>query len=94
MFIHLGESCVIRKKDMIAVFDIENTSTSAITREYLNKAGKRRQVIYVTEDMPKSFVVTDRAVYISSLSSQTLIRRFSHNDGELASLGIKNSDFN
>ena len=77
MFIHLGENCVIRKKDMIAVFDIENTSTSAITRDYLNKAGKFKKVIYVTEDMPKSFVVTERAVYISSLSSQTLIRRFS-----------------
>ena len=62
---------------MIAVFDIENTSTSHITRDYLNKAGKAKKVIYVTEDMPKSFVVTERAVYISSLSSQTLIRRFS-----------------
>lgn len=62
---------------MIAVFDIENTSTSQITRDYLNKAGKMKKVIYVTEDMPKSFVVTERAVYISSLSSQTLIRRFS-----------------
>ncbi len=77
MFIHLGENCVIRKKDMIAVFDIENTSTSALTKDYLNKAGKMKKVIYVTEDMPKSFVVTERAVYISSLSSQTLIRRFS-----------------
>lgn len=65
---------------MIAVFDIENTSTSKITRDFLNKAGKEKKVIYVSEDMPKSFVVTDRAVYISSLSSQTLIKRFSHNE--------------
>lgn len=77
MFIHLGENCVIRKKDMIAVFDIENTSTSQITKEYLNKAGKMKKVIYVTEEMPKSFVVTEREIYISSLSPQTLIRRFS-----------------
>ena len=76
MFIHLGENCVIRKRDMIAVFDIENTSTSAITRDFLNKAGKEKKVIYVSAEMPKSFVVTDNAVYISSLASNTLIKRF------------------
>ena len=65
---------------MIAVFDIENTSTSAITRDFLNRAGKEKKVIYVSDDMPKSFVVTDKTVYISSLSSQTLIKRFSHNE--------------
>jgi len=76
MFIHLGENCVIRKKDMIGVFDIENTSTSSITRNFLNRAGKEKKVVYVSSDMPKSFVVTERAIYISSLSSHTLIKRF------------------
>lgn len=76
MFIHLGENCVIRKKDMIGVFDIENTSTSKITRDYLNKMGKEKRVVYVSSDMPKSFVVTKDNVYISSLASQTLIKRY------------------
>jgi hypothetical protein len=63
---------------MIGVFDIENTSTSKITREFLNKMGKENKVVYVSYDMPKSFVVTKNkddkktTVYISQLSSSTL----------------------
>ena len=84
MFIHLGENCIIRKKDMIGVFDIENTSTSKITRDYLNKMGKEKKVVYVSYDMPKSFVVTKDTVYISSLASQTLIKRFGESFKDLA----------
>ena len=32
MFIHLGEKCIVRKKDIVGIFDIENTSVSAITK--------------------------------------------------------------
>lgn len=60
--------------------DIENASTSKITKEYLSAVGRNKQVIYCSYDMPKSFVVTlddelTERVYISSISSATLIKR-------------------
>ena len=80
MFIHLGEKCIVRKKDIVGIFDIENTSVSAITKEFLNKAGKRGDVIYVNEEMPKSFIIVkdedDSVIYISSLSPSTLVKRY------------------
>lgn len=80
MFLHLGNDSCVYAKNIIAVMDIENASTSKITKEYLSAVGRNKQVIYCSYDMPKSFVVTlddelTERVYISSISSTTLIKR-------------------
>ena len=72
---------MIKKKDIVGIFDIENTSVSAITKKYLNIAGKSGNAVYVSTELPRSFVVTEekdgeRSVYITALSSSTLIKRF------------------
>ncbi len=80
MFIHVGEKSIVRKKDIIGIFDIENTSVSAITREFLNRAGRNGKVIYVNEEMPKSFILVkdgeESVIYISSLAPSTLVKRY------------------
>lgn len=79
MFIHLGKDYTVNKKNIIAIFDIENTSTSKITREFLVDMSKKNKVIYVNEDLPKSFVLVKEKegsiIYVSSLSSSTLKKR-------------------
>ncbi|MBQ3470918.1 MAG: DUF370 domain-containing protein, partial [Clostridia bacterium] len=45
------------------------------TRDYLSKAEKDKKVIYVNYDLPKSFVVTDDAVYVSPVNTSTLYKR-------------------
>lgn len=79
MYIHLGNDAVIPHKEIIGIFDIENTSVSRITREYLSAAGKRKSDNYVSYDMPRSFVVTERKgkerIYISPISAATLNKR-------------------
>lgn len=80
MFLHLGNDSCVYAKNIIAIMDIENASTSKITKEYLSAVGRNKQVIYCSYDMPKSFVVTlddelTERVYISSISSATLIKR-------------------
>ena len=35
MFLHLGEDVVVRVKDIIAIMDMENTTISKITKEFL-----------------------------------------------------------
>ena len=78
MFIHLGEDTVIEDKNIIGIFDMDNTSTSRRTREFLDKAEADGQVV-PCDDLPKSFIVTteygfDR-VYLTTLSSSTLEKR-------------------
>ena len=68
----------VRERSVIGIFDLDNTSTSKRTREFLNAAEKDGQVV-PCDDLPKSFVVTAEygmnRVYLKSLSSSTLEKR-------------------
>ncbi len=79
MYLHLGQDTVVRDCDIIGIFDLDITTQSIRTRNYLNTAEKRGEVRYVTEDLPKSFVVAgqraSQRVYISQLSTATLLKR-------------------
>ena len=79
MYLHLGQNTVVRDREIIGIFDLDITSQSPRTRRYLNTAQRRGEVVAVTEDLPKSFVVTGRRgrqrVFISQLSTATLLRR-------------------
>ena len=81
MYLHLGNNVVIRKNEILAVFDLDNTSQSYLTREYLSLAERGGQVVNAAGDeLPKSFVLCagpegEQRVYLSQLNSSTLSRR-------------------
>lgn len=82
MYIHLGAETVVKKDEIIGIFDIENTTVSKLSRDFLNKSTKKNEVVTVSFEMPKSFVVCEeketrqKTVYISPLSSSTLQKRY------------------
>ena len=80
MYLHLGNHVAVRKTDVVGVFDLDNTSQSALTRRYLAAAEKAGRVVNAAGlELPKSFVVcTDgerQTVYLSQLNSSTLLKR-------------------
>ena len=79
MYLHLGNDIVVHRREIIGVFDIENTSTGKITKDFLAKAEKNGEVINVSYEMPKSFIVCIKdgrqIVYISQISCATLRKR-------------------
>ena len=78
MYLHLGKNTVVRHDNIIGIFDLDITSQSHLTRAYLNSAEKNKQVINISDDLPKSFVVCDtveQLVYLSQLASSTRLRR-------------------
>lgn len=79
MYLHLGQDVIVRKRDIIGIFDIENASLSKHTKQFLAQATKLGQVYNVTYEMPKSFIVCEEdghtKVYISQISSRTLLKR-------------------
>jgi len=79
MYLHLGQNVVVPDRAVIGVFDLDNTTGSHITRRFLGDAEKSGQVVSVSEDLPKSFVVChedkEMKIYLSQLSSQTLLKR-------------------
>ena len=76
MYIHIGSGYVLRRDEIIGIFDMDNTTSSHITRDYLNAAEKRKAITNTAEDIPKSFIVTGTGdVYLSQLMTQTLLKR-------------------
>ncbi len=79
MYLHLGSDTVVNVRDIIGIFDMDNTTVAHQTRDFLAKAQKNGIVTDVTEDLPKSFIVTEAEgktrVYISSLAPRTLLKR-------------------
>ena len=81
MYLHLGEETVVKGKNIIGIFDIENTSVSKHTKEFLAKSEKNGSVFNVSYEMPKSFIVCSEnggnsdTVYISQISAATLKKR-------------------
>ncbi|MGE4353240.1 MAG: extracellular matrix regulator RemB [Oscillospiraceae bacterium] len=79
MYLHLGKGTVVKKTDIVAVFDLDNASYSHITRDYLAQAERKGRIFSACDDLPKSFVVVDsgsgQVIYLSQLSSSTLMSR-------------------
>ena len=81
MYLHLGQSTVITTNELIGIFDMDNTTVMKSTRDYLNIAEKSGEVVNVSYELPKSFVVcTDKnnkskKVYITQISPSTLLKR-------------------
>lgn len=81
MFLHLGNDVLINTKNLIGIFDIEKSSISKFTKEFLGNAEKIKRIVNVSYEMPKSFIVCldedlNETVYISQISTATLKKRF------------------
>ena len=78
MYLSIGNDLAVRESSIIGIFDMDNTSTSKRTRDFLAKAEQEGQVI-PCDDLPKSFVLTAEygfsRVHLTSLSSSTLEKR-------------------
>lgn len=82
MYLHLGQEVVVRNADIIGVFDMDNTTISPHTRDFLRQAENDGRVTYVSMELPKSFTVCapkekrgDQQVYISQIAPSTLRKR-------------------
>jgi hypothetical protein len=81
MYLYLGKNTVIRDTDIIGIFDLDITSQSYRTRQYLSHAERSGQVESAADDLPKSFVLcqskgSDRQrVILAQPASATLVKR-------------------
>lgn len=78
MYINIGNDMAVRESALIGIFDMDNTTTSKKTREFLKNAQEEGMVV-PCDDLPKSFILTSEypmnRVYESTLSSYTLEKR-------------------
>ncbi len=78
MYLSIGNDMAVRDTSIVGIFDMDNTTTSKRTREFLAAAEKEGGVV-PCDDLPKAYVVTAeygfRRVYLSSLNTATLEKR-------------------
>ena len=79
MYVALGKEKSVFSKDIVAIFDLDITSQSHLTRRFLREAEKAGNVENTAEDIPKSFIVCRQkdknVVYLSQMATATLAKR-------------------
>lgn len=74
MFLHLGADTVIPLRDVIAITDMKAVR-SGINEDFIRVMHEESLINDVSEGNAKSFIVTDKVVYLSAISSATLKKR-------------------
>ena len=78
MYLDIGKNMAVRDRSIVGIFDMDNTTTSLRTREFLSHAEQEGQVV-PCDELPKSFILTDEygfdRVYLTELGSATLEKR-------------------
>ena len=79
MYLNIGRNRMIRKDRILGIFDLDTSSQSFLTREFLSAAEKAGRVVNAAEDIPNSFLLCEEPdgirVYLSQSSSRTLWKR-------------------
>ena len=79
MYIPIGSDMSVRDSSIVGIFDLDNCTWSHRTRDFLKKAEENGEVVPVTDDLPKSFVLTSEyglnRVYLVQFNSTTIEHR-------------------
>ena len=79
MYLHIGDDFVIPFRDVVGIFDLDNTTTTAAGRKFIRDAEKKGSVITVGDALPKSYIICNNVfgstIFISPISSSTLLKR-------------------
>ena len=81
MYLDLGGSAAAATKDIIGIFDLDNTSWSIHTRKYLSGAEKSGRLVNAADDLPKSFtVLADGTVILAQPNTAVLVKRLENRE--------------
>ena len=79
MYVNIGGDMAVRDRSIIGVFDLDGATMSRKTVEFLQSAEQEGGLVSVTEDVPKSFLLTEEygmeRVYFTQLSAATIEKR-------------------
>ena len=86
MYLHAGNNKIILNKGIIGLFDMDNATMGADTRDFLRRAQRDGALESSGEDLPKSFILYEKdckikktVVCISQLSTLALRSRIRKN---------------
>ena len=79
MFLHIGNDIMIKKSDIVGIFELDGKLTTKETKDFLNRAQEKRELESAGYDLPKSFIIVKdeegEKVYLSHISVSSLLKR-------------------
>lgn len=92
MYIAIGGDMAVIEKSILGIFDLDNTSYSRHTRNFLKHAEENGMVISVTDDLPKAFVLTEEfgmeRIYLTQFNAATVEKRL-----QASAQNVKSKEF-
>ena len=58
IFLHVGHSNSVKTRDIVGIFDMDTSTVSRVTKNFLSASQKRGEVENTTTEIPKSFILT------------------------------------
>ncbi len=81
IYLHIGNNYSVDIRDIIGIFDMDNTTVTNTTKKLLDKAEREKRLFLATYELPKTFIITSKKIYISQLSANTLKKRIENGGG-------------
>ncbi len=75
MFFTVTPDFSVDEREIVGIFDLDESTRSPITRRFLRESQKKGILDTQSRDIPKSFLVCDRFVCLIQTSSASLVGR-------------------
>lgn len=76
MYVHIGGEYTILSKSIVGLVDLDTVPASSEDMKLFLKSQEDRNILeYVSEELPRSLIITDDRSYVSPLSVSTLCKR-------------------
>ena len=79
MYLHIGNDIIVKKTDIIGIFELDGKITTKETKDLLTFYQKNGLLESAGSDLPKSFIIVDgeggKKIFLSHISVSSLINR-------------------
>ena len=73
MYLNIGGGALIKKDDIVGIFDLDTSTVGGITKEFLKRCETESRSETVGDDIPKAYIVTSSGkIYITTISAASL----------------------
>lgn len=62
MYLHVGAKTLVRKKNIVGIFDLDTSTLGEETKRFLSSSERKGIVTSANEELPKSFLVISDGV--------------------------------
>ena len=81
IYLHIGNNYSVDVREIIGIFGMDNTTVTSCTKKLLDKAEKEKRLFLATYELPKTYIITKKRIYISQLAASTLKKRLESGGG-------------